>query len=200
MATNKVTLQRLKCDELWLFRSGVATRVPSLSRHGSGSPIVGYTARCGVLGGLQVKIFLANTLVVLCVISILGDSIAVDKHPVVGTAAAMGTFTGILIQVFGLYFSCRWRMTLARRTHKVGRQTGATILFWYFVLAALIFCIALVGVISDGVGAVFFGIVGLIIWVALACVCHRWLARLRREEIALLCGPAVAAPASPPNA
>ena len=52
--------------------------------------------------------------------------------------ASIGQFMGFILVLFGLLFSTRWRLKLAGRTYKVGRQAFAVLWFCESVLGILI--------------------------------------------------------------
>ena len=76
--------------------------------------------------------------------------------------------------------SARWRMKLSGHSYKVGRQTVATLLFWYAVFA--VFVGLMMPLMERNTFGLTFGAAMIAIWSGIAYACKRWQQRLRTIE------------------
>ena len=91
-----------------------------------------------------------------------------------------GSPSGFALLVVGLYFSVRWRIKLSGHDYRVGRQTLATILFWYSIVA--IFIGLMMPFCARNTFGFTYGAVMTVLWGGVAYACKRWQKRLRAEE------------------
>jgi hypothetical protein len=129
------------------------------------------------------KKIIASLLVVLFVLMILGAANQAYKtHRQPGdVAGAIGALMGYLLLWVGLYFSAQWRIQLAGHTYKVGRQTVATLLFWYAVFAA--FVGLMMPLLLERTPFTFaVAAIMVVLWSSVAYACKRWQQRLRAAE------------------
>ena len=87
---------------------------------------------------------IANTLIMLFILMIIAASAQAGKSMATpgDVAGTLGALTGYFLLIVGLFYSVRWRMKIAGRKYKLGRQTFAVLLFWYSAFAAVIGIVA----------------------------------------------------------
>jgi len=124
----------------------------------------------------------ANLLVALLVLMIISASGQAGKtHRQPGDiAGAMGALIAYLLLFVGLYYSARWRIKLSGHTYKLGRQTVATLLFWYAVFA--VFIGLMMPLIEKNVFGFTFAAVMIALWSSVAYASKRWQQRIRAAE------------------
>ncbi len=128
------------------------------------------------------KKFCASALIALFVLLIISASSQAGKthHQPGDVAGALGALTGYLSLFVGLFLSARWRMRLSGHTYKVGRQTLATLLFWYAVFA--VFIGLMMPFMETNTFGFTFAAIMIVIWSSVAYACKRWQQRLWSAE------------------
>jgi uncharacterized membrane protein len=122
------------------------------------------------------KKLVASALIVLFVLIAIGASGA-KLPPAKSTAERIGQLTGYVLILLGLFFSTRWRLKLAGRTYKVGRQAFAVLWFCESILGILL---GLVFISRVGIP---FGAGMVVVWSLSLWATYRWLKRLRSHEV-----------------
>jgi hypothetical protein len=128
-----------------------------------------------------VKKFCADLLIAFFIFGTVGGSAQAAMMQTPGDVYEVaGRLTGFALLVAGLYFSVRWRIKLSGHDYRVGRQTLATMLCWYAIVAAFI------GLMMPYYARNTFGFtyaaVMVLLWGGVAYACKRWQRRLRAEE------------------
>jgi hypothetical protein len=128
-----------------------------------------------------VKKLCADLLIAFFVFGTVGGSAQATKIQTPGDVYEVaGRLTGFALLVVGLYFSVRWRIKLSGHDYRVGRQTLATILFWYSIVA--IFIGLMMPFYARNTFGFTYGAVMTVLWGGVAYACKRWQKRLRAEE------------------
>jgi len=125
---------------------------------------------------------LAIFLIVLFTLMIVGESqVGKTSHLQQGDMAGLlGRVIAFLLPFVGLYYSTKWLLKCSGHSHKLGRQTWATLLFWYSILAALIGL--MMPVFERNLSGLILGGAMVAIWSLSAYACKRWQKRLRASE------------------
>lgn len=124
-----------------------------------------------------IKKIIASILIAIFALMLIGASVA-KVPPARSTAERIGQIIGYLFILLGLFYSTRWRLKLAGRCYKVGRQS----------FAALWFCESILGILLgfNFIGlSVPFGVGMIVVWSLSLWATYRWLKRLRSHEVSI---------------
>jgi predicted histidine transporter YuiF (NhaC family) len=135
------------------------------------------------------KKFLAVVLIAFFSVMVIGESTSVNQLLSTDLAYTIGQLCGMLLAIGFLFFSVRWYLKLDGHTHKLARQTWATLLYYYSIIAVLMGIASLVkketfgGVLVNK--EIIGGVMALILWSLVGFFCLKWRQRLRQHEIQL---------------
>ena len=132
------------------------------------------------------KKFLAVVLIVFFSVMVIGESTTGNQHLSIKLSYTIGQLFGISLAIGFLFCSVLWYLKLNGHTYKLARQTSATLLYYYSIIAVLMGIAALVNEETFLVNKETFGkVVMLILWSVVGFFCLKWRERLRQHEIQL---------------